>query len=179
MVVLSGALHAASRVALAAALVAALPGCYEPSLRDCSLACSASSDCAGDQVCGEDGLCAAPDVAGHCAAMGSDGIDAGVPKPDAMMPPPPPPPTNVELRVQIMGKGSIIVDNRGVCSSQGSTKGDCTFLVPVGAAQTVRALSIQIGESFQSWTSPTCKDATAICTFTPSAAVTVVARFGK
>lgn len=174
MVILTRTAHA--RVALAAALVAASPGCYEPSLRDCALACSASSDCAGDQVCGDDGLCAAPDVAGNCAAMGSGGLDAGVARPDAMMPPPPP---NIELRVQIMGKGSVIVDNRGVCTTQGSQKGDCTFMIANGAAQTIRALPIQIGESFQSWTSPTCKDATAICTFSPSAAVTVVARFGR
>jgi hypothetical protein len=37
-------------------------GCYNPELRDCTVRCSAASDCTGGQVCRSDGYCAMPDV---------------------------------------------------------------------------------------------------------------------
>ncbi|HEY5938375.1 MAG TPA: hypothetical protein VIU61_27170 [Kofleriaceae bacterium] len=65
------------------ALGIVVAGCYEPTLSDCTVECGASADCANGQVCGTDGFCAAPGVAGSCATFaGPDGgqRDAG---PDA------------------------------------------------------------------------------------------------
>lgn len=175
------------------AVLAGAPGCYSPSLADCTVSCAGPSECASGQVCGNDGLCAAPEVAGRCMIApdaGADAaLDAGViidaPIPvmiDAAVPdaPPPPPPKTVKLRVQIGGKGRVVVDGRGTCSaSAGPGGGDCTFDVARGAAQTVRAVPIQLDQRFLSWSSPTCRGQSATCTFTPAADTVVVAQFGK
>lgn len=39
-----------------------LAGCYQPALRDCTVQCSEPDQCANDQVCLPDGLCAAANV---------------------------------------------------------------------------------------------------------------------
>jgi hypothetical protein len=48
-------------------------GCYEPTLRDCTIRCSSPSDCAGNQICLLDeeriGYCAAPNVV-RCTEKG-------------------------------------------------------------------------------------------------------------
>lgn len=46
-----------------------IAACYAPTLRDCAVACSAATDCTGGQVCGADGYCSSPDVAGQCAGI--------------------------------------------------------------------------------------------------------------
>jgi hypothetical protein len=187
--------------ALGALAAAALGGCYSPSLHDCTVTCSSAMDCASDQVCGADGLCASPGSAGHCHDSNSNGgpdagpsgspHDAGpsAPPHDAGPSGPPqdarpidaPPPIDaaptIALRVMVQGKGSIVVDGQGTCSSQGMEHGDCTFMITARAAQTVRALPIQIGQVFKSWTSPVCGGEPAVCTFTPTAATTVTAKF--
>jgi len=60
--------------------VATGAGCYSPTLRDCTVTCTAERDCGGGQRCGPDGFCAAPSIAGRCttsdAATGSDGPGA-------------------------------------------------------------------------------------------------------
>jgi hypothetical protein len=66
-----------------AALIVALAACYSPTLRDCTLQCASAHDCAGGQVCGNDGYCAAPDVAGHCVADAAASRDATRQPPDA------------------------------------------------------------------------------------------------
>lgn len=60
-------------------------GCYSPSLRDCTVTCAAASDCGGGQICGADGYCAAPSVAGRCTSTDAAvaGADAMVVGPDA------------------------------------------------------------------------------------------------
>ena len=148
--------------AVAAALVT-LAGCYAPSLRDCTVSCASQRDCADGQVCGSDGLCASPGVAGHCAAPN----DAAVA--DA--------PATISLRVQVSGKGSITVDDHGACSSEDPQHGDCTYEIAPRVAQSVHALPIQPDQVFQSWTSATCSGHGANCTFTPTAATTIAAKF--
>jgi hypothetical protein len=71
-------------VPIALALVAILAAaCYDPSLRDCAVACRNGGDCATGQICGDDGWCAAPAVAGRCDAA----RDASEPdEPDAEAP---------------------------------------------------------------------------------------------
>jgi hypothetical protein len=170
--------------------VVASSACYSPQLRDCTVSCSVTSDCAGDQVCGRDRLCAMPAVADHCAALsvidagvGADaaidaridaGSDAAI---DAAVDAPPPPPL-ITLHVQITdGKGAVEVDGHGACASQGPQHGDCTFLIAAKLAETVRAMP-DPGQKFLGWTSTTCQEPAA-CTFTPTAAVTVSVAFAK
>jgi hypothetical protein len=50
-------------------------GCYQPELRDCTVQCSAATDCTGGQVCRADGWCAMPSVE-SCPASGA-GVDSG------------------------------------------------------------------------------------------------------
>jgi hypothetical protein len=168
------------RVVVTAILAgAAAGGCYAPALRDCSVTCDSPSDCARGQVCGGDGLCAAPEIAGHCGrpdgGMASGPPDARPPvdaaRPDA--------PTTVKLRVQIMGKGSVVVEGSGTCSSEDPQHGDCMYDIAPGVPQRVRAIPIKLDELFVEWPSETCRGENPICTFTPAAPTTIVARFHK
>lgn len=170
--------------------LATLVGCYSPSLRDCKVSCASPGDCAGDQVCGSDGLCAAPEVAGQCGSLpGEPPIDAE-PRPDAAPPrdaaevgidAPPPidaaPPAMVALRVQIKGKGTIVVDSVGTCSSEPPQKGDCTYMVPVGVELTAQATDTAPDEKFTRWTSLVCATQSATCTFTPVLLTSISAQF--
>jgi hypothetical protein len=163
--------------------VVALSGCYSPTLRDCAVSCGSAGDCASGQLCGSDGLCAAPGVAGRCALGGPGVIDASpdggpaAPRDVGASDAAPDGSVTLPLHVQITGKGSVIVDNYGTCSSQGAQHGDCTFAIAPGVAQTVRAVPIQLDQVFTSWTSMTCHGQSAICVFTPNAAASIVARF--
>lgn len=169
------------RAALAAL---ALGACYEPALVDCKIACESADDCAGDQVCGSDGLCAAPAIAGSCAhAMA--GPDAGIPT-DAMAAPAidGPPPIDapampmVALRVQVEGKGSIVIAGVGTCSSDDPAKGDCTYNVPTGTQRSARAVP-QPDQQFTRWTSLVCGGQGATCSFTPFLFTSITAKFDK
>jgi len=162
-------------VALGALVALAAPaGCYAPSLRDCTVSCEAASDCASGQVCGDDGLCAAPEVAGRCATIEVDAgtaVDAGAA--DAA----PDGPPLVTLFVQIDGKGSVDVAGRGVCSSE-IQRGRCMYDIPLGVAQRVEAIAIDNKQPFVGWTSLACAGQGAVCTVVPlTTATTVVPRF--
>jgi hypothetical protein len=178
-------------LAAAALAVAALglAGCYAPAVRDCTVSCDGPGDCASGQVCGRDGMCAAPEVAGRCAMVAPDAgtdtqipmRDAGVPRdaapvpdarPDAM-------PTTVRLTVQIMGKGSVVLDGSTTCSSEAPQKGMCSYDVGSGVAITAQAMPIQLDQQFAMWTSMTCAGQGSRCTFTPTAVTTISARFDK
>jgi hypothetical protein len=176
----------------AAALVAsltALVGCYTPALRDCTVSCTGTGDCAAGQVCGGDHLCAAPEIAGRCAALGSGpGIDAGEHAQDAALPgdaaspdAPPDGPINspglIRLHVQISGKGSVLVQGYGSCSSIAPQHGDCRYDIARDMPQNVVAVAILLDERFTAWTSDTCSGQDDSCTFTPTAATSIVARF--
>jgi hypothetical protein len=168
-------------LAAGAAAVALLAGCYSPSLRDCTVACAGSADCAPGQVCGPDGMCASPEMAGRCA-METDagamqmpmpeprdaGIDATAPPDAALL---------VKLRVQVDGKGSVQIDGRGTCSTQDPGHGTCMYDIPLGVAQRVQAVAIGPDETFAAWTSFVCAGQGPICTFTPLVATAVVAKF--
>ena len=161
--------------ALAVGLVA-LAGCYSPVARDCTVSCASPGDCVSGQVCGSDGLCAAPEVAGRCVAVVTDGgpghdarpSDASV-SADA--------PSMVSLRVQISGKGSVIVLGRSTCSSLDPQHGNCTYDIVLGVPQVVRAAAIQSTDVFSKWSSATCGGQGATCRFIPVGATTVIAKF--
>jgi hypothetical protein len=159
---------------IAAAAGLALAGCYSPSLRDCTVSCGSASDCATGQVCGADGMCASPAVAGRCGAA----VDAGhldAPRQDAALPDAA---RTVRLTVQIMGKGSVIVEGIGTCSSQDPDKGNCVYDVVAGVPLTAQAMSITATDVFAMWSSSTCTGQGARCQFTPVTATVIAARFG-
>lgn len=159
---------------IAAAAGLALAACYSPSLRDCTVSCASASDCATGQVCGADGMCAAPAIAGRCRSL----VDAG--NPDA--------PAHadaaladaartVRLTVQIMGKGSVAIEGVGACSSQDPDKGNCMYDVAAGAPLTAQASPITVTDVFGAWGSVTCAGQGARCQFTPVTATMIAARF--
>ena len=174
-----------------------LVGCYSPSLRDCKVSCASPGDCAGDQVCGSDGLCASPEMAGQCGSVPNEPPIDAEPRPDAALradaaPPrdaaevpidaaPPPidaaPPAMIGVRVQVRGKGSVVLPTIGTCSSDPPQKGDCTFMVPVGVERTAVATDIAPDEKFTRWTSLVCGAQSATCTFTPFLFTSISAQF--
>jgi hypothetical protein len=141
---------------------AILAGCYDPGAVNCTVSCEGSGECATGQVCGSDGFCAAPDVAGTCSTAGSG---AGGP---------------ARLEIAIMGKGTVTVDDVGDCDSEESSGsgpgGKCTFMVPMGVPRTLEAVEAHAKE-FQFW-SQACLGTAHSCTVTPIlASTTVGARF--
>lgn len=164
--------YAAPTFALAA-------GCYEPELRDCTIACSAETDCASGQVCGTDGMCAAPDVAGRCAERPAM-IDAGVivdgakPLPDARpdATPLPDAPTQGKLTVNIEGRGRVTVMGIGTCND------NCTYTVPLTTSLTAQADPLAEWR-FEKWTQGPCAGQLATCNFSSTIAVTISAKFKK
>jgi hypothetical protein len=141
-----------------AATVVAVGGCYAPDVIDCTVTCSAPTDCAGDQVCTADGFCAADGVS--CKGNGAT-VDAALP-------------STFTLRVQIDGVGKVVVANVGQCSDQ-QNNGACTWQVPNGP---VRLQAVRTDDKpFDRWTTMTCAGQQATCMFTMSASTTVGAKF--
>jgi len=163
-----------TRLAMIAALLVA--GCYGPEVRDCTVSCASASDCATGQTCGEDGWCAAPDVAGSCAARTDapdarpvdaaiDGAasDAGV----------------AQLHVIVAGRGKVVVDPLGVeCIGYAGVPGDCLFDVSPGATEMLLPVETTPSSAFAGWTTDNCAEAASSCTVTMEPPVTLVgARF--
>jgi hypothetical protein len=149
-----------------------------PDVRDCTPACRSSADCAQNQVCGSAKMCAAPEVAGMCSRRGVD--DAGIPV-DAELQLDAPIGTKVAIQVVIDGQGSVNIGGM-TCMSTGqmdSAAGDCMLTTPLGMP--AMAVAIAMGPNdFERWTSPTCANQGANCTFTPLRATTQLAvRFVK
>ena len=178
MAVLALALRGGAALAAAAALVA----CYQPTLRDCTVSCASASDCAGDQVCGASGWCAAPDVActldpdaasGDSASPDGGDVDAG--EPDAMTPIDAPVmiDAGAALRIVISGRGSVAGDYPGVSCQ--SPPGDCTYAIPPGTDVTLTAVDGPGGSSqFSDWTTPNCMGGGRTCVVTITGPVTLV-----
>ena len=168
------------RVVAAASLLAS---CYSPDLRDCTVSCASSADCAGAQVCNASHLCAEKDVA--CSTMttmpprdaASDSTvpaDArNAPPVDAAPPPPidaPPPPVIVHLHVD--GHGTLTTGTT-VCQD------DCNVSVAPGTPVNVVAQGLG-DQHFVGWTMGPCVGSQLpTCALTPTMNVTVGARFHK
>lgn len=173
--------------------LAASSSCYEPELRDCTLACSTGDDCADGQVCGTDRFCAAPALAGRCFMRpvrdggvpvdGDDdvsGVDSAVPSdagppidaaPDAA--------STGTLTVMISGKGFVAVGEHGTCDSDPPQSGNCLFVVPLSTPITAFAFADDDWR-FEEWTSSTCPDEDErSCTFQPATATILSVRFRK
>jgi hypothetical protein len=133
----------------------ALAACYTPDKLDCTVTCNAARECAQGQVCGADGFCAAPDVAGHCSAT------------DAM------PAQHVTLVVAISGPGTVTVDGIGTCNDDHG----CMFDVPAGTQRSLVAKPEKQDKAFAGW-SDACDGQPATCALVPTAPMTRVgARF--
>jgi hypothetical protein len=93
---------------LASALLAhlAAAGCYRPTLRDCTVACSAEADCAGDQHCAD----------GWCVGAGIESCDFAGVLPDGSMV------TNGDASAS--GDAFVAPDARDICE-QGCSNGTC------------------------------------------------------
>ncbi len=133
-----------------------LAACYSPEIRDCTVTCTASTDCADDQVYGSDQFCASPAVANECETMGSGS--------SAM---------KITLRVTVQGLGKVVVKDVGECLAAHNAPGDCTWQLPVGTRVELEAIA---GE-FDKWLTSLCTEHEQSCAFTPASSTIVGAKF--
>lgn len=176
-----------ARVTAALVLVA---GCYSPDLRDCTVSCASSADCAGAQVCSSNHFCAArgmtcaggPPIDAHIATGDAptdarDGIhDAAVPvdarPPVDAAPPIDAAPPTVQLHLHVDGHGAIFLGTF-------SCTADCNYQVIVGVPLSVTAVAGN-NQRFDRWTQGPCLSSqNTSCSFTPTMPLTVAARFKK
>lgn len=171
-------------------LMVSSSACYSPELRDCTVKCVIATDCAADQLCSA-GYCvgstevdcstssatndAGTSTGGGGGGGGGNGQDAGVA--DAAVDAPPDAPTHGTLTVNVEGKGSVVVDTVGLCTS---AQQSCDFVVPLAATLTARAYG---GEdfAFDKWTTPSvCPDVdNSACSFVPQLTTAITAKFRK
>jgi len=158
-------------LARAAALLA-VAGCYSPDLRDCTVTCATSADCAGSQVCGTDHFCAVPDKAGTCArATMPDAAmpigDAGLPgdAPAAVDAAQPDAPALGALELVVMGRGQLVAGAHS-CAT------DCTYMLPLDPIDVVAVGDAD--QTFEKWTVGPCVGSqSTTCTVTPPGTVGV------
>ena len=177
-------------MALLAGVAAALllvTGCYSPDLRDCTVSCASSADCAGAQVCSSDHFCAASGMTcGHVSKPDDAAVDPsdgtpGAPPRDAAMPPhdaaapidaaiPIDAATEVALHLHVDGNGSLSFDAH-------SCTADCTYMVAIGVSITVLATPAP-NQHLDKWTEGPCKGSHFLtCTFTPTVPVFAAVKF--
>ena len=174
-----------------AAALAVVAGCYSPDLRNCTVSCESSGDCAGAQVCSSDHFCVAKGVTCTSVLPPSDGApgdagpidDAHVSEPtdgavpiDARMidaaPPIDAPPPTVQLHLHVDGHGALVF-------AAGNCTMDCNYQVLVGVPVTIYAVA-SANQSLDRWTQGPCNGSHApSCTVTPTMPLTVAARFHK
>lgn len=170
MAVLRVRARATSRLVISALAVAPLPACYAPDLADCTVACVANTDCAGDQIC-TSGVCAASGVTCSANNVGADAGDTADASPliDSA-----PIPTTIALRLEIEGPaGNIHVANVGDCDHDSAP---CTFTVAIGAHDLI-AIPERTDKPFERWTSMVCAGQNELCTANLTTDVTVSAKF--
>jgi len=184
---------------LAAGLVLAgalLAGCYQPSLRDCTVSCHAAGDCASGQICGSDGWCAAPDVAGTCGLIAdgatvdgsvvdgsvvdgpehdgpvADASNIDASRPDARPDASPPDAAGAVLHVLVSGHGKVLIDPLGVeCTSP---PGDCSYGANPGDTVSFTAKTTDGSHKFLGWTTSNCMGQGVQCVTTIIAPATTV-----
>jgi hypothetical protein len=168
------------RAALAVTIALAGTACYAPALRDCTVTGRGAGDCATGQVCGSDGYCAAPEIAGACSTLPDAPARADAPTADARfdaapmidaMPAIDSRPT-AQLHITITGKGTV--DSNVMSVTCTAPPGDCLFTVDDGSSITLTAVGAGAGHPFQQWTTDNCKDQGASCTLVVTAPVTAV-----
>lgn len=172
---------------LVALAIVAAGGCYGPELGDCVVSCASDVDCAPAQICGRDGRCATPALAGRCDERDGGGppmpgdvpslppdaanVDASVPPVDA--------PGTVTLRIRIRGRGYVVVGGNLAMTCDHTAPGDqCMFAVTAGAPVELHAFPA-LGHRLERW-KDACEGEQPTCSLTPSRPMTTVeAEFEK
>lgn len=149
-------------------------GCYEPQLGDCVVSCTGAADCAPGQVCGSDGMCAVPELAGRCTgtlAGDAGSIDAAL---DARMVDAAPidASSQIVLQIEIRDQGALAVQNAGSCHFSAPMH-MCAITVTGGAPRLLTALP-DAGYRFDKWEVGPCIGDDETCLITPIAPVTQI-----
>ena len=135
-----------------------IAGCYAPDISDCAVTCTADTECAGDQICTPQGLCAGSIAA--CEEAGA--VDGGAPR-------------MIELRVAVMGDGKVAIAGGPECQPGSGPMGDsCTLTVPAGPL-VIEAIVDE--KPFDKWTSLVCAGQSARCEVTLQLNASVSAKF--
>lgn len=119
------------RFAIACALLAHM-GCYDPSVRDCAVTCQSAKECAGGQVCSNDGYCVGASYRGRCARQAP--IDATPMMTDAADAPAAPDGSGSSTLCQQRCTNGTC-DAQGVCMIDCSASGACAssdVMCPMG-----------------------------------------------
>ncbi|HEU0033663.1 MAG TPA: hypothetical protein VFQ53_23715 [Kofleriaceae bacterium] len=140
------------RLHLLAWLLAA--GCYEPAVQDCTVTCSASDECAGEQVCAR----------GFCVASGDVTCDGTGSSPQIVV-----------LRVSIEGKGKVVITDIGTCTDDDASNDRCRWSVALGARIQLAAIASP-DHDFEAWTAG-CSGQDATCTLTATEPMSIGAKF--
>jgi hypothetical protein len=151
-------------------LLASTFGCYSPELRDCTVTCAATNECANGQICGGDHFCAAPAVAGTCSRP-----DAGVPEdaPSRADAAPDSDDDAIRLTVTIDGHGQVTLDGGDTCDTSG-----CVLLATRGLPTTLHAQGLG-HDDFERWTTPICALQDSTCVLVSFVDAEVGVRFRK
>jgi hypothetical protein len=145
----------------------ALVGCYAPDAPDCTLACTANTDCISGQACTTDHLCAGTNIT-TCGVQAT--TDGSVPGSDAGTG------TMITLTVQLEKDGSVRDSDNDVCNSPTNSPLECTFQVHSGEPLTITAIP-DLTKQFDKWSGPPCMGQLAMCHTTPVGNITVNAMF--
>jgi len=153
---------------LRTALVLALVGCYAPDAPDCTLACTADTDCISGQACTTDHLCAGTSVTTCGSQATTDGSVPGIDAGSGT--------TMVTLMIHVDKDGSVRDSNGDICDSPTNMPIDCTFQVHSGDPLTITA-SPNLGKEFDKWMGPPCMGQLSMCHTTPTGNIMVSAQF--
>jgi len=137
-----------------------ISGCYSPDIDDCSVTCTTDNECAGDQVCTAQGLCAGA----ASACEDNSAVDGGVT------------PHMIALQVKVDGDGKVSIDGIGDCEPSGSGPMGDTCMMQI-AAGPVTITAIAADKPFERWTSLICAGQDASCHVTLTVNATVGAKF--
>ncbi len=135
-------------------------GCYAPDISDCDVTCTTNAECAGDQVCTAQGLCAG--AASACEE--NNAVDGGVT------------PRMIDLDVTISGDGKVAISGIGECAPNGSgPMGDmCRMQIPAGP---ITLTAVPDDKPFERWTSQICAGQDSTCDVTLTINANVGAKF--
>ncbi|MBV8759320.1 MAG: hypothetical protein JO257_18680 [Deltaproteobacteria bacterium] len=165
--------------------ISLLAGCYQPELRDCTVSCESSADCAGAQVCSASHLCAGKDVS--CSGMTTATQDASADSAAAVIDAPKSPidapravdaahppidaPAPVSLHLHVDGGGGTLTAGTHSCSD------DCTYQVAYGVPIAIQAQA-NGNHAFAGWTQGPCMGTfVPTCTVVPTTPTNVTGRF--
>ena len=126
-------------------VLAILSGCYAPDVRDCTVSCEGSDECAEGQMC----------RMGRCVAEGATCMgDTPAVTPDAG-----PPESQVVLKIKIGGEGKVEIAGAGSC-----TQAECYLSIPKGTV-TATAVPTSTMHPFEKWVTKNCEGEGLTCTF--------------